>query len=378
MREKRISYIMQYMKTLVEIYDNEQPLNILTSFNKKPEKVIFLYDKSQEEMIHNAIVEKYIDAEVEYILNKDIDIDNLLKEVEDVAIDVHGGNDLLIAKISQYGKDNHCELYYPDIYERKMVVMKDDTSIAEDLKIPKLKVNDVIELYGGSIRNLPEIEYDDRGREAVNACMEIKRKNNKRWVSFCKLLSGLSKKYMNAKDWYVDNNTYQQYRGIFEELNCIFNISDEKGKKKIGFKDDNYRILVTDTGVPFEYDTYYQLKDSEYFDDVDIRVNIDWNGAEFNKEDPNSELDVVATKDSRLISISCKAGKYDQQAIYEVKANAEKFGGKLAIPVLCTDLNIRHPELVKKANEIDVLLVEYKQMWDKEFVRELQKWMETH
>ena len=366
------------MKTLIEIYDNEQLLNILTSFNKKPEKVIFLYDKSQENIIHNAIVEKYVDAEVEYILNKDSKLDNLLKNEEDIAFDVHGGNDLLIAEISQYAKENHYDLYYPDIENSKIVIMKDGESTSEDLNMPKLKVSEIVELYGGSVRNLPEIEFDDRGREVVDTCMEIKRKNNKRWVSFCKVMSGLNKKYLNAKDWYVDNNTYQQFRGIFEELNCVFNISDEKGKKKIGFKDDNYRILVTDTGVPFEYDTYYQLKDSEYFDDVDIRVNIDWNGAEFNKEDPNSELDVVATKDSRLISISCKSGKYDQQAIYEVKANAEKFGGQLAIAVLCTDLNIKHPELVKKANEIDVLLVEYKQMWDKEFVQELQKWMETH
>ena len=76
-----------------------------------------------------------------------------------------------------------------------------------------------------------------------------------------------------------------------------------------------------------------------------------------------------------LISISCKAGKYDQQAVYEVKANAEKFGGKRAVPVLCTDLNENHPELVKKADELGVLVIEYQDMWNRRAVDRILAWM---
>jgi hypothetical protein len=144
------------------------------------------------------------------------------------------------------------------------------------------------------------------------------------------------------------------------------------------FHDTAYQILVTDTGVPFEYETYYQISDSGAFDDVDLRVNIDWNGGNFVSGDPNSELDVVASKDSRLISISCKAGKYDQQAIYEVKANADKFGGTRAVPVLCVDIDMDRPEYVEKASEIGVLLIEYRQMREKMAAQMILEWMETH
>jgi hypothetical protein len=119
----------------------------------------------------------------------------------------------------------------------------------------------------------------------------------------------------------------------------------------------------------------YQLIDAGCFDDVDIRVNIDWNGGDFTASDPNSELDVMATLNSRLISISCKSGKYDQQAVYEVKTNAEKFGGKRAVPVLCTDLNENHPELVSKADELGVLVLEYQDMWNRKAAEKILAWM---
>ena len=94
--------------------------------------------------------------------------------------------------------------------------------------------------------------------------------------------------------------------------------------------------------------------------------------------DPNSELDVVASLKGRLISISCKAGKYDQQAIYEVKANADKFGGITSVPVLCADIDMERPEYVEKANELNVLLIEHKEMKKKKAAQMILKWMETH
>ena len=34
------------MKTLVEIYDAQQILNLVTPYMEKPEKVVFLYDRT--------------------------------------------------------------------------------------------------------------------------------------------------------------------------------------------------------------------------------------------------------------------------------------------------------------------------------------------
>ena len=185
--------------------------------------------------------------------------------------------------------------------------------------------------------------------------------------------------YKDMRIWRCDSRFAEEYKAILDSLNHVFDSCEIQGSKLVlEFHDPAYQILVTDTGVPFEYETYYQMTDSGAFDDVDLRVNIDWNGGEFVSGDPNSELDVVASLNSRLISVSCKSGKYDQQAIYEVKANADKFGGQSSVPVLCADIDMDRPEYVEKARELNVLLIEHKDMKEKRAAQMILDWLETH
>ena len=86
----------------------------------------------------------------------------------------------------------------------------------------------------------------------------------------------------------------------------------------------------------------------------------------------------MASKDGRLISISCKAGKYDQQAIYEVKTNAVQFGGELAVPVLCTDYERKHSEYAEKAETLGVLLIQYDEMRAGKAGERIIEWMKNH
>ena len=367
------------MKTLVEIYDNEMILNLITTLNLKPEKTIFLYDDSQEKIINNKTLHRLLPNEIEYVHFSEDNLFEVLQGLRDVSFDIHGGNNLAITVVSQVANERKAPLLFPDLNTRKMYSLVDGKVSSEDLYMPKLTVKDIVGLYRASVRDLPEAHYGEEGRNVVSKIMEFKRKNNKRWVSFVKTISSINKRHEGSGDWHIDYNNYKVYRDFFDGLREVFIIeNDDKGKVRFRLRDISYLPLVTDIGVGFEYDTYYQCIDSGKFDDVDIRVNIDWNGEPFNHEDPNSELDVMATKDGRLISISCKSGKYDQQAIYEVKANAVRFGGSSCIAVLAVDHNKLHPELVKKAEEIGVFLAEYKTMWNKTFVRDLLEWIDKN
>ncbi len=366
------------MKTLVEIHDEQQILNLVTAYMEKPEKVIFLYDRNNGGMIRNPVIHKYLDCEIEYLQVSRETISKVCDTIklEETAFDIHGGNNFAIAAVSQIAENRRAELYYPDLETGKMLILKDGKVTIKDLVLPKLTVKEMVTLYGGSVRNLPEAKYDEKGRKVVEACVRAKRRNNKRWTNFTKTMGNLCKKYGTKDTFVTEGYVYREYRSILDEINAAFSFLEED-YKHLRFKlaDQDYAQLLADAGVAFEYDTYYQLIDSGCFDDVDIRVNIDWNGGDFVATDPNSELDVMATLDSRLISISCKAGRYDQQAVYEVKANAEKFGGKRAVPVLCTDLNENHPELVKKADELGVLVIEYQDMWNRRAVDRILAWM---
>ena len=61
-----------------------------------------------------------------------------------------------------------------------------------------------------------------------------------------------------------------------------------------------------------------------------------------------------------------------------MKANADKFGGSRAVPVLCVDIDMERPEYVEKAREIGVLLIEHGQMREKKAAKMILEWMETH
>lgn len=369
------------MRTLVELYDSEQILNLISAMQIETDLVVFLYTKEQKKLIPNAMLESVLGTEVQYLEYSIEGLDAVLDQIEgdEIFVDVHGGNDLTIALVSQDADKHGYFLCYSGISTNQFYILHGGTTTMQELKIPKLSVRQIVELYGGKVRDLPECYYDDYGRKAVEECLEGRRRSMSKWTQFSKAIASVGSGQKENQVWRADVKFYRDYEKILEGLPHVFDsIVIDGGKVDLTFHDPAYQIQVTDIGVPFEYETYYQMVDADVFDDVDLRVNIDWNGGRFVSGDPNSELDVVASLNARLISISCKAGKYDQQAIYEVKANADKFGGYTSVPVLCADIDMDRPELVEKANELNVLLIEHKDMKNRRAAQMILDWMETH
>lgn len=370
------------MKTLVELYDNDQIKNLYSAYALKPEKVVFLYEKEQEEIIDHPVIRKYVTAETEYRCFELSELDRILAEYKgaDCAVDILGGSDMAVASASMYAVHSGIKLVCPEVKTKEIQILHQGKYTREPLEIPHLSIRDIVELHGGGIRDLGEIHYDARGRKAVETVNRVKRANDNRWSSFTKVMGGLYKKYGKHAQWKTEASVYNEYRTLLNGLKGdVLSVCEVRDNRLfMEFASPDYMILLADAGVPFEYDTYYQMMDSGWFDDLDIRVNIDWNGGRFEHNDPNSELDVMASKDSRLISVSCKAGKYDQQAIYEVESNAVRFGGREAVPVLCVDHHTDHPEYVLKAEELGVLLIEHTDMWEGRCAERIREWFESH
>ena len=369
------------MKVLVELIDSQQILNLVTAMNRKPDKVYFFSADPAAVLPAKEIMKKYLGCPYEAMYYTPETLEDMIRgiEADELEIDVHGGNDLAIAIVSAYAKKNGITLCYPGITTDIMYLVNSGTMITVDLQIPKFTVREIIELYGGSVRELPEAVFEGEDRKAVYACNASRRFNSRHWADFCKTMSDLAKKNEGHKVWQASEKVYQENRGVFQSIACVFRRCEVKdGILLLEFANPDYKVLVTENGVPFEYETYYQLEDSGYFDDIDIRVNIDWNGGEFKSKDPNSELDVMASRNGRLISVSCKSGKYDQQAIYEVKTNAVQFGGELAVPVLCADVEHIHSEYAEKAEALGVLLIQYEEMRAGKAAERIIEWMKTH
>lgn len=369
------------MRTLAELYDEEQLLNLISVFQTDPDRVVFLYTAEQKPLVRREIIGRLIRAETQFIEYTPATLGDIMDGIEgdEIYVDVHGGNDYAIAMVSQLARDHGFLLCYSGVSTDQFYVLNGEETVMRQLKMPKLTVREIVELYGGCVRDLPEAYFDDYGRKAAEECLALHRTDSRRWTAFAKALGSAGSGQKENTVWRAEAKFLREYENILENLPHVFDHYGLKdGKTELVFHDTAYQLLVTDIGVPFEYETYYQLADSEAFDDVDLRVNIDWNGGEFVSGDPNSELDVVASLKGRLISVSCKAGKYDHQAIYEVKANADKFGGFTSVPVLCADIDMSRPEYVEKANELGVLLIEHEDMKKKKAAQMILDWMESH
>jgi len=90
------------MRTLVELYDAEQILNLISATQLECDLVVFLYTADQKHLIHNAVIESLITAPTEYMEYSPASLESLLDQIEgdEIFIDVHGGDDLAISIVS--------------------------------------------------------------------------------------------------------------------------------------------------------------------------------------------------------------------------------------------------------------------------------------
>ena len=355
------------MRTLVTIYDDQNILNLTAGYHVQPDQIIFLYEPGQIRSIRNITIHKYLKGDITYIEYNSETLPEILKKICDreneILFDGTGGNDFAIAYMSRLAREKGYTIVCPDLEAKKILLITKDSLLSEELRLPKMKVKDIVRLYGGEVRNLREPKYDETGRNIVYFCLECRRKYKKQWHQFCNIMSKIAQRQRDDLRWSLELKLYHAYQEIFDGLRqagCLERIFELGKEVYFTIADADYIQLITDVGVPLEYDIYYQMCDSGAFDDVDIRVNIDWNGGEFGGHDPESELDVVAVKDAKLISVSCKSGDFDSKDLYEVKVNADKFGGTRSLAVLADDAEIDVPGLEQKALELNVLLILYR------------------
>lgn len=366
------------MKALVILYDEEQIKNLVAAYQEQHDKIIFLYRDDQEESIQKSPIRNYLRSEVEFRKYKTSklweELEKINQEFESVSIDIFGGDDYAISICGKFAGEHSIRLLYPDIKNNKLRITWHDMTYTSQLMYPILTVKQYIELMGASITGEEEMKFLEEDKKIVTACITAKRRTNQNvWASFCKYMQTNKEK---GKYYFIPARKYKQYQTV---LNILYNagmfsrFENEKGNLKIQFAKPYFHKLVVDTGLALEYETYHQLVSSELFDDVDIRVNIDWNGGDLEMGDATSEIDIIAIKNINIFFISCKMGKISEYTIYDVYANADRFGGKTAIPVLIHDAKDDARELENKAEELGVLLIQQNTIADKTIATRIAK-----
>ena len=125
---------------------------------------------------------------------------------------------------------------------------------------------------------------------------------------------------------------------------------------KYRYASDAARSYLTTYGIWLEMYTY--IRALEYFDEVYLGCQIDWNAAD-GKDVNGSEIDVVAMRHSELWFFSCKMAMPKQEDLCEVGYLAGLLGGDHAHGVMVTNHSFSEAER-RSANGIYTKITDYK------------------
>ena len=149
------------------------------------------------------------------------------------------------------------------------------------------------------------------------------------------------------------------------------------------YKNDQVRRVLNKAGNILELSVYINAKkiqeqDSQYYDDIDTGVFVDWDGESGGQNDTRNEIDIFVMRDLVPVFVSCKNGEVHKEALYELNTVAEKFGGEYAKKVLvCTYISYSKSSreyILQRARDMKIEVIEDVDLLSgEEFLQEIRK-----
>ncbi len=373
------------MKTLIELYVNEQFDDLAAAMTFRPERVVFLSGGFMPERATREGMTRFIKAQCGCAEVRFIDIGNrslgslfkkigeVVRQNEDCAVDMTGGPTGALIAAQRYCSRHKTKAFFYDSRRERFVNiygMSDEISLHR----PKaLTVERVISMGGGLITGSGHsiAAYRDN-RECANKLLDIYAANLSVWNAFSEYLQFACKHYYDSRTQLFTapstllNNSLLLYAnkrllGLLEGIGAIEDLSTFGETISFRFRNDFMRELLTTVGMCLELLVYVSALESGAFDDAGMSVVFDWDGViHSNFNDTVNEIDVVLTRGLNSSFVSCKSARPDTRDLYEISYLASRFGGRNANVVLATavDLSGDAWAIYMRARDMGVTVVE--------------------
>lgn len=357
------------MNVNFEFFDKEPLENLITCLNYKMEKVIFfghsdLMNQRRIEITKNSLKNicgiedvKFIEVSqrnlyrVVELLEKEILIEK--NRGSNCFFDLTGGEGLILVAMGILSTKYDTPLHQYDVWKEELNTFNNREfpgieELVEKRRIT-LTLDDAIAMHGGCInyrqQKVVKSQMEDPTfKEDFEKLWSVAGKDSRRWNG----MSGVFKKLLNTED--EEGNVLasrkeflkavQQSSGItYKQAEImIFQLADAgmledvwSSEEAIGFRYKNQimKECMLDAGCALELHAYYEKTNDERFSDVRVGVHIDWDGDTSGSElDVENEIDVLALAGNIPVFSSCKNGKVNQMALYELETVARRFGGR--------------------------------------------------
>ena len=386
------------MNVNIEFFDSEPLENLITCLNFKMDKVIFFghSDTMTESRIQDtrrALRNICGIEEVEFItvsqkslykvlelLEKEITAE--MKSGNTCFFDLSGGEDLVLVAMGMLATQYKVPLHKFALPENELYLLTkwdkvpriDEVVERRDLQ---LTLDDIIGLHGGVInyRQQKDVKnnlQDKEFRTAVKVMWEIANDNQKKWNGLSSVFKECTKyedeyqrvrvsvkamkQAMNRIPDIISVKELSNYLERLENQTILERVSIEQEFIKFSYKTPLIRDCLLDAGCLLELHTYYERVESGRYSDCRVGVHIDWDGEINGREiDVENEIDVMLLEGVVPVFISCKNGRVNQMALYELDAVANRFGGKYVRKELSATQEIT-PGYLKRAEEMGIIV----------------------
>ena len=232
------------------------------------------------------------------------------------------------------------------------------------VEFPEMDIEDIIDTTGGDIIQTNSELYSSK---EVNLMLDVFFRENyyvkvKQWMkqTWRYITDTSDKCFLGVKTDGLSNfdrgNLFKFFREL-ERRNCIKNLKSEVGKLTFQCSSGEFRRFITQSGSWLEALTFRTLKEIPDVDDIEGGVQYMW---DVGRPDLINELDVLASKESRLILISCKDTRnIDTPMLNEIEIYSANLGGGNALKILVVTTEDPLEGARARAKEMDIHIIEF-------------------
>ena len=386
------------MNINIEFFDEEPLENLITCMNFKMDKVIFFghsdimtKEKIQatRKSIHNICgitnVEFYEVSQKSLYKIEELMESVIQKEVKaggKFFFDLTGGEDLVLVAMGILSTKHKVPLHKFDLPSEELYLLNkwDDVPLISECverREVQLTLDDIIGLYGGVInyrqqKSVKSHLEDTEFEQDVARMWQVAQSNPRKWNALSSAFKACIKHESSAVSVSVQAKTIEQILKKTPDMNSgkefrkyLLELGTQGILKKVRidaqlicfeYKSEMIRECLLDAGCLLELHTYYERRNTGKYADCRVGVHIDWDGVINSFEvDVENEIDVMLLEGKTPIFISCKNGKVNQMALYELDAVAGRFGGKYVKKELAAtqEINVGY---IKRAEEMDITI----------------------
>ncbi len=355
------------MNINIEFFVLDPIENLITCLNFKMDKVIYFghsdvmtsyRQKHTEKILKEVCGVKAVEFHVVSQRNLQSVVERMTEVLErekdhNCYFDLTGGEELIAVAMGILSRDYKTPMHVYDVESGRLHMLNkwEVPGIEEKVESRKIQLtlDEIVGFRGGRIsyrhQKMSKSNLDTEGFETiVQNLWQILKLAPDKWNAISKIFQAcihyeydkvkvsLSRRKLNAL-----MDKYGQLEGAEEFIDYLHRLQEAGAIKDVQILPDkvNYtyisepmRECLLDAGCLLELRTYYNRKNTGKYSDCRVGVHIDWDGVfEGHNQDVENEIDVMLLEGNTATFISCKNGKVDQMALYELNTVADRFGG---------------------------------------------------